>query len=83
MAIVLLIFGWYARDVFVYLATALLSALLSAGYSDTQLGVSVVLWCLGAYYVWLALIQMATAGGSARGISQFKGIIDTIRGKFQ
>lgn len=64
------------------LVSGVVTLIIGLLWVDDYPGVSIVLWFLAAYQVaWRGMIPALASGGPARGLSQFKGLINRVRGR--
>lgn len=78
-----LVLAFWHKDMIFCIASGIVTFIISMLWVDSYAGVSVVLWFLAAYQiVWMGVIPALSMAGTSRGLSQFRGIINTIKGRF-
>jgi hypothetical protein len=73
----------WRRELVTYMISGLLAFFISLMWLDDYLVISLIVMFLAVYQWFEALVLAMSSGGPSKGISQFKGVIDTFRGWFE
>lgn len=71
------------KDMILYIVSGLITLSIGALWFDDYLLIAIAAVGLGVYQIILAVVEAVTAGGSSRGVSQFKGVFNAIKGVFK
>lgn len=77
----MLIVSLWRNDIFLYTVSALVSLFTAFYWVDDFTGLSIPVFGLGLYQLFTA-VRLSFGGGAARGLSQFKAIINKVKGWF-
>jgi hypothetical protein len=69
----------WRRDLVTYMISGLLAFFIAVMWLDDYLVISLVVMFLAVYQWFESLVIAMSSGGTAKGISQFKGVIDTFK----
>lgn len=80
MILSILAISTWKRDIIFYVVSGIVIMIMAITLIDSYTGIAVVLVCLSLYELYTGLI-MALSGGQSRGLSQFRGLINKVRGR--
>ena len=78
--ITLLYLAFWQKGIITYIISSVVTIMVGATWIDDLPAVSIMLWGLATYELYLVIILIFETGGMAKGMSQFKGLWDKVRG---
>lgn len=79
----LLTLAFWRQDMILFIVSGLVTLFFSLTWIDNYSGISIVLMFLAVYQLYRAVVMALEAGGPAKGLAQFKGIYNKVRGVFK
>jgi hypothetical protein len=78
----LLAISVWQKELVLYAASGAVFFFIGISLINDYSGISLAILILSSYQLFQALILALASGGKARGLSQFRGIVDTVKGWF-